>query len=337
MADLERYVVGVADGYHLSYDKLLGYMGSIFERNSSFCKYDVHYMRNRESDTGDVFSDSFWPVGSIPYHYRPMKVRIGVKSLEANMLPSGMVRDDDAVWALMQTFHESAHVWQYSVGYMQRGDRSQDGVKVMARDKVIGSCFEEHRKLSYPYDSSELYAWEYSVSQIKGFFERLSKDSDEFGQVDVDGIVCDFVKRAHGVVWPEFNDCNTIDDVSRAYAEIREIAPYVKKFDIVRMSGFNYKSEPLYRLLHDNDAVHQVLSAENGIEETEVLCQYIGRCYPDYFRSALCIRDEYCGYDFRGSVERVLSAVYGIRPSRTCDDLSDISDGDLSSESDLSL
>lgn len=323
----------MVDGYHLSYPDVMDSVAYVLSQNRSF-RRDLKCTYSSEIDTGNTAYDTSVPPGSIGC--KPTNIRISVKSLEENMLDSGVVRDSDAVWVIMQAFHESAHVWQHSVAYMQCPDDTSDEIKNMARGMAICACFPAYRDMSYLLDLSELHASRHSVIQTKRFFDGMSKQDSRFGQVDVDGILCDWAKRIYGITWPDMNKCNTVDDVAYVFTRSIDKAPYRKKFKLDYMRSREHESRALHRLLSDGNTMFDVLSAEDGIRETELLCQYIGRNHPEWFRELICIRDEYCNQNVLGAFDKVLSAARGVRTRRYVD-LPEIDDGSSSDDCDLSL
>lgn len=123
--------------FDLTFDDVCDCIFEIFDENKRFCRYPIDYRLLADTDMGHVKSYVEHPVGSVGYRFSRMRERVGVKSLLEHMLSDGRVRNDDAVMAIFQAFHENAHVWQHSVGYVQPPERSTFEMDHMARMHVI--------------------------------------------------------------------------------------------------------------------------------------------------------------------------------------------------------
>lgn len=220
---------------NLKYDDVMQCISEIFKNNNRFCKHDVKYCVNPDCDDGFTQYDTCHPVGS--RGYVPIRVFVGVKSLENNMTVDGYVKDEDAVWCVQQAFHESAHVWQYSVGYMQL--ESDDLIKNMARSYVVGLCFPEYRRSLYLMDSSEIFADKYAIDCVSDFFEEKSILDGRFGNIDVNRIVCENEIRRYGSLFGSHLEFNTVHDVSFAFSDVLDVVPFFKRFNISLFKNMN--------------------------------------------------------------------------------------------------
>lgn len=295
-------------GCHLMYDDVVACMEEAYSYVPKFCKHKINFSTDPRMDTGEIIADVMHPVGSAGY--KGMLIVAGTKSLVDNMLSSGAVRDEDAVWCLAQVFHESAHAWQYSVGYMQKD--ASDTVKAMARDRAIGICFPEYTHVAYNLDTTELFADAHAVSCLGRFFARKAEHDSRFCDIDVDRIVCSRESGRRGNVFPRLLQCRTTEEVHAVYASGLNRMMYQKKFDVSGMIELPEQSKNLTNFFKSS-TVLDVLNSPNGKEESDLLCKYIGKNHPYCMRGLICIQKDYGVLNLQNINERALRAVTGVR------------------------
>ncbi len=271
---------------------------------------------------GETSYDNFNPVGS--RFYSGMTVRIGTRIIDENAV-DGYVRDEDAVFCMLQGCHEMMHVWQFGVGFMRRD--SSNMVKDAARDFVLSRCFDEYYSLEYSAQRFELMAEAYAAEQLKSIFETHGNTDPRFCEVDFDGILCADAKRRYGLAYDVFDGCHTVDDVIDAYyVAIDDAAERTKMKDIfIYCDGLDDRSafSCEYRDLRDDDAMYQKLvRCSNGHDETELLLRYVAEKHPEQFNGAVCIRDDYVhGVKSRAmaKLKHIVEADRCVSPNVFCD------------------
>ena len=224
-----------------------------------------------------------------------MRVRLGVQGLVDGSDETGMASDKDAVWVIQEAFHESMHVWQYSVGY-RRFDAS-DRVKNAAKCYVIQSFMDEYYLSSYINNTSELLADQYAVSQTKRFFSVMSQKDRRFAEIDVDSILCMNEQRRRGDTYPRLKTMKNVGELVSVYSEMIDRSVFQKKFPVYQLKRDIPEerwSKGFREILQNEKLCDSIINSSSGLEETELLCHYIGEYHPEHFRGLLCIRDEYC-------------------------------------------
>lgn len=281
-------------GYNLQYADVRDALKEIFAFCKPYAKYkaDVKYFLKRTVDDGETRIDTHTPIGSVGFE--PMHVIIGVKSLCDNMDKDGFVRDKDALWVFTEAFHESAHVWQHSVGFMH--ENSDEKVKASARDSLIGLYFDEYKSAARVFSTNELFADRYAISQVKTFMERKANEDVNYANIDINGIVCKQQKHLRGQAFRDIYYCTSIDDVVNFYDDIWDDVVNTVKFPVSwyrdSKNGKN-NSQVLSKFLKTKLS-KKLDDATSGKMEANIFCDYIAHKDPLSFRSYLCIRDEYC-------------------------------------------
>lgn len=303
--------------YSLPYVVLCDCLKEIAHDSDRFCPHYVDYKLIRTKDDGET--SIYNPVGSRVYKFQPMCVELGIKTLRANMRSDGYVRNVDAERLLFQAFHEEAHVWQYSVGYMQPGFLSTDLMKDMARMSVVSSYFKDLSKLWYALDMSEMMANQYASVKAKEFVEKKSLQGPRFCDLDMDRRAREYCRNLYAPSWSNMQFCNTAEDVSGMLSKMLVLAPYRKRFQVHMSSLFqddSLLSAPTRDFVHDKVAFESVLFSDNGVEELDKLCNYISKKDPSLFRGLLCIRDEYLSSGVGANIERLSAPILGVRPQK---------------------
>lgn len=237
------------------------------------------------------------------------------------------MRDEDMVMILFQGHHENAHLWQRSVAYMQK-PCYVEWIKDMAKDRVVMDCFSPFEYLYYRRDLSEMHANRYAMNQISKYFRKKAKEDDRFGDIDVDSPVCDYIRKMYGIVCPYLMQCNNIEDMRPVVSDMFDDEAFVNKFSYVYSEDIDTRDGIFHKMLQNVNLREQLLSAETGKEEADILCRYIGRHYPEYFRGFPCIRDEYVKNNPAGIKERAIDKVMRITPKQWYDlDPDDAMDG----------
>lgn len=282
------------DDNHFSVNETLDLVTFLFRsRMRYFGRNEVSMHFASTENDGYTLYDNFHPVGSIGY--KPISVIIGVCDLVCNKSGDDFVSDSDVVDTVFKMYHECMHVWQYSVGY-RRKDAS-DVVKCAARNYVIGSFIPEYRKSAYLYDASELSADAYVMEQTKRCFEALSMSDSRFSDIDVDSIILARERGRRKNMTRVLDRCESIDDAVAVYKLSAVSFQYRHKFPIQQIEDIvpkKQRSKGFKEILRNEKLCDSLLNSSSGLEETELLCHYIGEYHPEHFRGLLCIRDEYC-------------------------------------------
>ena len=284
----------VVDGDRFSVEDALDVTKMLFDSRMHYFGRDevnIRFLSNKND--GYTWYDNFHPVCSVGY--KPIEVHIGVSDMLANKTSNGFVRDADVVDTIFKMYHECMHVWQYSVGY-RRKDVSET-VKFAARDYVIGSFLPEYRKSSYQYAASELLADAYGAEQTKRAFAFLSAHDFRFSDIDVDDVILSRDRVRRGSVVRVLDRCDSTDDVVASYRIAADNFRYRHKFPILQMCSYysdGMRSKGFKEILRNEKFCNSLVNSPSGLEETELLCHYIGEYHPEHFRGLLCIRDEYC-------------------------------------------
>lgn len=302
----------MTDYYSLRYDDVVSCLKEIFHNNARFCKFSVHYGMDPMTDDSETEIDVYHPVGS--RLYRQISVWIGTKSLEEHMLSDTMVQDKDAVLSVLRAFHESAHIWQYSVGYMQKENSVSFDLKNMARDRVIGLCLPDYKNMSYVLDTSEIYANRYAVFKTKQFFQEKGMSDVRFSRIDVDDVLCDYFCRLYGPTWRSMEKCRNSYELVNGLDDAFIVAPYKKKLNMTYLLSLNDHDDRTKELLANHDLLNSISFVKSGIEESDLLCKYLGKRYPAEFRSVLCIRDQYCRDSIAAFIDKALDKPMKVYP-----------------------
>ncbi len=278
---------------HFSLSEALYFPSAILSKNAD--RYKIGKIKigfDSGTNNGMTFYDSFHPVGS--FGSKPMTVYIGTKSLSSNTV-NNMVSDRDFVWLIQQSYHESMHIWQYGVGY-RRFD-ADPVTKSAARDFVIGSFIPEYSYSSYAFNISELQAEQFSVEQTKRFFGLMSEVDGRFSDIDVDLILCEHERSRYGAIFPRLYSVDTADLVASVFSMVAISSVYQHKFPVLQIENAvleEKRSSGFKEVLQNEKLCDSIINSPSGLEETELLCHYIGEHHPEHFRGLLCVRDEYC-------------------------------------------
>lgn len=308
---MQEWTNGKSQKYSFSGDELFDCLNEIVDDVHRYYKPDLHVDFVTDTDVGEALMAYDCPVGSIMHKFSPVHISLGGKSLVEHLRDDGLVRNEDVLRLIFQMHHESAHVWQRSVGYMQPAETSTDLMKNMAKTRAVMSCFGSYDALAYVLDSSEIMANQHACVRTKDFVLSKAKDDPRFFDLDVDSYVCNFCKRLYGASWPEVHSCKTSEDMANVLSDMMVEAPYRKTFDFNRLNIFqrSFTGPSRFRKFLDTDStVFNVAGAADGIDEKNLMCKYIAKTHPDVFRGLLCIKDEYLQGSTRAAVERVLGS-----------------------------
>lgn len=308
--------------FDLTFDDVCDCIFEIFDENKRFCRYPIDYRLLADTDMGHVKSYVEHPVGSVGYRFSRMRERVGVKSLLEHMLSDGRVRNDDAVMTILQAFHENAHVWQHSVGYMQPPERSTFEMDHMARMHVISAYVPEYGKMAYKIDPAEIMANQYACSKIRGFVNEKASADPRYACLDVDGPVVGFCNRLYGMSWLNVDFGNTAENAADALSDMFVRTPGRKVIwpdTIKQLYGCTQVGSKMQALLDNEGLMSAVFSAETGVEESDALCKYVGNICPEALRSTLSIRNTYLPNTARGKIERMVGIILHVEPQEFMD------------------
>lgn len=293
----------------------------IFERNGIFAEYGIGYDKDVSTDDGMFRSDIKHPAGS--RYPADMIAVIGVKSLYANADANGCATDRDFVRAIFQAYYESVHAWQHCVGFMQPDANKSPMLREAAKDCAIGRCFKPYYKALYELNSAEIHANMHATVLTSKFFADMSAKDARFAVVDVDGILRDLATERYGAVNPRFAHCRTAGDVEAEYSRFAVKAAHAPRFSVAHIDkayregladGSYERCSEWEKLLGDRSFVLRASSIADGAEQSDAICAYIGKRYPQHFRDLLNIRGEFCK-TFAGAVDSIASAKAGITPN----------------------
>lgn len=271
--------------------------------------------------TDDGKTDCYYdhPAGSLGYDFCQMKVFVGIKSLLNNMRDDNFVRDYDFVKTVFQCFHENAHVWQRSVGFMQRPGKSTDVMKDMARMRAVVGYFGKYNRTAYTFDSAEIMANWYACLKTKEYVEDKARDDSRFAGLDIDTPICNSCKKAYGHDWPAVLHCDTVDDMANVFGDMFDYALFRKTLDydaIWKLKASSTTSEHMFEFLNDMSNVRQLLDAEDGVKQLDIMCKYVAKKSPALFRGLICIKDEYLHGSANTVVERLAGHMLFVHPRK---------------------
>ena len=276
---------------HLHYADVIRDVDTIYALNDRFCDFSVKYRKWRFRDNGATLCDTSSPIGSLAY--RSMIVGVGLHKLRKNKLPNGSVLDTDAVFTSMVGFHESRHLWFNSIGYSRSSNTAAEWLKDMARTSVLSTCFPSYYRNIYLFSPIELSADHASIQGVQALYDARKRTNSKYATIDLDQIVSDKARARHGRAWPHFMACHTVKDVEAAYAEALSLSIDMSRFDKEYLQNDCRDDRKMQKLLENRDFVKQLTRVESGVEQTDMLCKYVGEHYPKYFRDVPCIADEY--------------------------------------------
>lgn len=301
----------VGDERHLSEQDVMSDLDDIFARTANFCNRKVDYGIRLGTDDG--FTQVNVKKASDYFGRAPIVARVGVKSLVENRLPSGEVRDIDAVRAVFGGFHESAHIWQYAVGYVQK-DCKLDEVRNMASDYVLGRCFPEYRTAMYLSDTSELFADKYAALQTEKFFNNKALSDERYAAIPVSDILCSEFVRRRGFLQPRFSECDSANAIAKVCSDLMDDSSAALRFSCLFNIPKDAASDNLRQLMADASAVSGIVNAVDGFEQTDLLCKYVGKNHPEKFHNVMCLQNDYCRQTMAGAVERVQGKIARVIP-----------------------
>lgn len=304
---------------------LIACLKPVVKEISSYCGYDVSLKLDSDTDEGEIRYDTLHPVGSIGHD--PISVTLGAQELVANINSVGVIRDEDFVWTVFQAYHEATHA-RYLTNEFMRNDGISDDTKIMAEDLAIGICFPEYKDMIYSNDTNEIHADRTALKRTKELFDELATKDARFAAIDIDAVLVSQEQRRRGDlhgVWTGLAPCATVDDMLRVYDSAFDRAKYGKCFNIVAAARLTDKSPEFKTLLRDQNTVLSVANAANGIDQRNILCEYVGRHEPSCFRGLICIKNDYCK-GVKGAFEKGVGKLLGVK-SRTWNDLTDAADG----------
>lgn len=246
-----------------------------------------------EKNDGSTTYDTFHQIGSIGF--TPFLITIGLPFSKKELYNNLHIQDDKFIWILHQTYHEALHCWQYANGFLS--NNPPDNIKQAAKDFVIGSFMPEYKRNAYVYNTAELNADRYAVKNTKTFINNESQNEKRLSNINIDLIQYENEIKRHAHAFPILYNCRTSEDITNAYAKMIQISKDKKKFKIHKILTdekiINY-SNGFKEIISNKEIIAKINACENGTEETDILCEYIGKNHPEYFNSVPCIKNEYC-------------------------------------------